>query len=481
MKIRQLYLLLLLLITSSYAMAQDAIVYGHIESPTATKIRFEQTLSYVSGDEILYEVELNEKNNFAISIELEEAGIVKIKYNNKETWLYLWPGAYMEMNFTGYKFMNSFEFDGDAAAENIFLTDYIKKFGIVDDYQATIIFPALSVPNEVFNTMNASDPNQFSAYIKERQKVEQDFYDTYPNVSRLNSGFKDLIQSRIEYRWYSYLLAYSAVAERNGIAIPDTFSFFLFDIEINNTDAVKSYDYIGFVEEFLKYNYKESKRDTVMPTERFQLFVEKFNYCDALFTNETLELMKGRLLRRIIKPKNIPFVATYYQDYLDYTVTDAYSNAVKGIYKEALKFSDVANAPDFNLVNEQGKAVKLSDYKGKLVYLSFWASWCQPCIKEVNESAANRIMADTNVVFLYVSVDDTDDRWKNGLNKIEPFRSDNDVHLFGEGRKSGIAKSYQVVSLPTYFMVDQSGNFITKFAKASDEGFISQLEYLLER
>jgi peroxiredoxin len=271
------------------------------------------------------------------------------------------------------------------------------------------------------------------------------------------------------------------VAERNKIEIPDTFSLFLFDIDVNNTEALKNYDYIGFLEEFLKYNYKESKRDTVMPTDRFQLFVEKHNYCDKLFTNETLELMKGRLLRRIIKPKTIPFVATYYQDYLDYTVTDAYSNAIKGIYKEALKFSDAANAPDFDLVDEEGKPVKLSDYKGKLVYLSFWAGWCQPCIKELNESASNRIMADTNVVFLYISVDDTDARWKKSLNKIEPFRSDNDIHVFGDGRKSDIAKAYQVVSLPTYFMVDQQGNFITKFAKASDEGFIPQLEYLLER
>lgn len=473
--------LLLLLISSSYAIAQDAIVYGHVDSPSATKIRFEQTSSYVSGDEILYEVELNEKNNFAISLELEEAGIVKMRYNNKETWLYLWPGAYMEMNFKGYGFLNTFEFDGDAAAENTFLTDYIKKFGIVDDYQATIIFPALSVPNEVFNTMNASAPNQIHKYIKENQKLEQDFYDTYPNVSALNSGFKDLIQARIEYRWYSYLLAYTDVAERNGITIPDTFSLFLFDVEVNNTNALKSYDYIGFVEEYLKYNYKESKRDSIMPTDRFELFVEKYEYCDKLFTNQTLELMKGRLLRRIIKPKTIPFVATYYQDYLDYTVTNAYSNAVKGIYNEAIKFSDVANAPDFQLLNEKGQTVKLSDYKGKLVYLSFWAGWCQPCIKELNESAANRIMADTNVVFLYISVDDTDARWKKSLDKIEALRSNNDVHVFGEGRKSDIAKAYRVVSLPTYFMVDQRGNFITKFAKASDEGFIPQLEYLLER
>ena len=40
-------------------------------------------------------------------------------------------------------------------------------------------------------------------------------------------------------------------------------------------------------------------------------------------------------------------------------------------------------APEFTAKDPAGKSVKLSDYRGKLIFLNFWASWCQPCEREM--------------------------------------------------------------------------------------------------
>lgn len=460
--------------------AQEAIIYGKIDAPTSRTIRYYVQLSYVSGDQAIYEVELNAENKYAITIDLNEPTVVRMTYDRKDMWVYLWPTAYLEMDFSGNNYYSSFKYDGDASDENTYLADYVEKFGLVDPYQAASFAPSLLVPNDVFNKMNELGPDAFTKYVKQRQQIEKDFDANYPNRNLLNESFKNFMDARINYRWGSYLLVYPEVARKNGYALPDTFEFFLFDLNIVDKKYLHSADYITFLEDYLDFNYLSLKGDTAISNDAFVRFGEKYELLSKVLTGQPLEMMQGRLLRRILLPKYIPYLETYYKDYQDYTLHDPYINAVKGIYKEAAKFSVNALAPDFELVGENGQPVSLTDFRGKVVYLSFWASWCQPCLKEMNKSMSNRMeLADTNVVFLYVSVDDGSTRWANALGKISHYRTNQDVHVYGKGRKSEVAKAYRVISLPQYFLIDKDGKFVTPFEKASSPSFVPQMQGLL--
>jgi len=275
-------------------------------------------------------------------------------------------------------------------------------------------------------------------------------------------------------------LAQSEIAERNGHEIPDTFAYFLFDLEIIDEKALAAYDYIAFLEEYLKYNYRELTRDSLKSTDNFRLFGEKYELVSRLYTNKTLEMMQGRLLRRIITPRYVPYLANYYQDYQDYTYTQSYADAIKSIFNEASRFSNSALAPNFELMNEAGEKAALNDFRGKIVYISFWASWCQPCLKEIDKSISNKIeLQDTNVVFLYISVDDTPEKWRRGLKNISNAKVTGDYHVYGNGRRSEVSRLYRVISLPQYFLVDKDGKFINVFSKASHPDFIAEIQGML--
>src|SRR5436190_15302432 len=63
-------------------------------------------------------------------------------------------------------------------------------------------------------------------------------------------------------------------------------------------------------------------------------------------------------------------------------------------------------APDFTIKDPSGKDVKLSDYRGKIVFLNFWASWCAPCAQEMPDlETMNKTFKDRRFQMMAVSTD----------------------------------------------------------------------------
>src|SRR2546425_12354213 len=74
--------------------------------------------------------------------------------------------------------------------------------------------------------------------------------------------------------------------------------------------------------------------------------------------------------------------------------------------------------PDFNLRADDGGKVKLDDYKGKILVLNFWATWCGPCVEEVPSlDRFARMFQGHGVEVVAVSVDDDDKAYKDFLVK----------------------------------------------------------------
>lgn len=125
-------------------------------------------------------------------------------------------------------------------------------------------------------------------------------------------------------------------------------------------------------------------------------------------------------------------------------------------------------AMDFTQPDTTGKAVSLSDYRGKYVLVDFWASWCKPCRAEnPNLLLAYNKYKSKNFTILGVSLDEDKSRraWLGAVKKDSlPWTQVSDL----KGFQSKAAVMYGVSAIPTNFLVDPSGKIIARNLRGED-------------
>jgi len=117
-----------------------------------------------------------------------------------------------------------------------------------------------------------------------------------------------------------------------------------------------------------------------------------------------------------------------------------------------------SKAPDFILKDLTGRNIPLSAFKGKVVLLNFWATWCPPCRAEM--PSLNKLYHSLNPLGLEVVSVSTD----RSLSDIKDFLDRHKVDfpvLFDADRTT--SKLYRVFSMPTTFLIDRNGIIVEKF------------------
>lgn len=129
------------------------------------------------------------------------------------------------------------------------------------------------------------------------------------------------------------------------------------------------------------------------------------------------------------------------------------------------------SSPSFTITADNGQTISMPDFKGKVLVLNFWASWCQPCIQETPSlSMLAQQFADKGVVVLGVSVDKDPKAYNSFIQRFHP--------AFLTTREEKLHEDFGTFMYPETYIIDAKGKVLKKIAEAADWSDPQVVSYL---
>jgi thiol-disulfide isomerase/thioredoxin len=180
---------------------------------------------------------------------------------------------------------------------------------------------------------------------------------------------------------------------------------------------------------------------------------------DQLLTNQAV---KDHYRYSSIKPnldyRGPAYVKVDYDKFMKEHQSPKLAAKLKESYEKWDTILPGMDVPDFSFEDIEGNSRKLSDLRGKLIYIDIWATWCGPCIAEhPHWDNLREEYKDKPVSFLTISVDTKKEVWQ----KMVTAKNMEGLQWYAQGDfKSELARHFKVKAIPRFLLLDQEGKII---------------------
>lgn len=288
--------------------------------------------------------------------------------------------------------------------------------------------------------------------IKEYTKSETD-----------NKEFNRSFEDYKKYNLYDIALTFIMTPRTEHPTSKDYISFYR---EMSITDLSKSItllDYPKGLDLIFKASAIKVLSDNSLTkeqtTEKMRSRDDELLKQSGLISNEQI---KGELaLILAARCTTYPGMMDFKQKNESYFITESQKQRFRALFAKLDDNSQGHQAIDFKFKDINGKEIALSDFKGKVVYIDVWATWCGPCQNEIPymTKLEEEYKDNKNIVFMSVSVDNIKDyqKWKNMI-KEKQMKG---VQLFSGDKSDDIMDAYKIKGIPRFILVGKDGNLIT--------------------
>lgn len=438
MKIIKLTLSLALIFILIQAQAAEVTFNVTIQNPTSTSLSVSILDDVLSGEERGYMFNLRYGNQTSFLLNIDKEEVLTVRYEAAIFQLIVRPTDAPVITFDAYDVLGTLSVTG-AASNRAFL-------------ELQRRYPA-GFPNTTYS--NSFLPLNLDESLTQQAKYQQqnDYYtmlDQRRNDQRSIAGDSPFLQNKINYENATYKLIYLLANQFQYTpeAAKKQAQSIVSGLNLNDKSLLKYAFYTDALTAFTYVNHL-----AVSPNPEG----EEFEYYEAINNNLTGKVrafLLSKLFYNAFRYGQTEIISRHYSNFKKENPYPEYTSKLDALFGERIQFNEDGPAPNFTLPDENGRMISLSDYKGKVVYLSLWATWCKPCLSGFQKSESIRKeLADMGVVLINVSVDRDPNVWKATMSRINMPG----INLLS--KDSAILATYDAGSLPVYNIVDKNGNF----------------------
>jgi len=360
-------------------------------------------------------------------------------------------------------------FSGNRAQLNIDLLDY--------NCRQQIVYAKIDCEKE--------SPKQFLEMVNNRQKKAEMSFVEYIEKYKPSQEFIEFQKLVTKYAYSSDMVYYKYCLSTKGLSTEcDIYDKNLFPVNIDTALCTANYAY--HLHHYMLYNYVRAKKAMQLRENNDFYGVYKF-VLDSIYTTEEQGLSKDIMLfmemNSCLEEDKNAFIKLN-SDYKKLSANPILNAKVDSLVA-------IAKASDTNQNVYAGQNGVLQDsvdvfsgigkqFKGKLVYVDIWATWCSPCRAEMPASLKLRdYFAGKDVAFVYICLDSTKPTWEK---VIKDMKIEGNHFLLTKEQSAMFQKKIASKGVPHFLLIGKDGTLINADAtKPSDDKTYKMIEALLKK
>lgn len=422
---------------------RPVVVSGHLDHPLAPQVRLEYNVNSLTQEPTQeLTAKLDARGNFRLVLpSLPGPTEASFLNGNELTTLFLSPGDDLHLTLDAAKFDETLRYTGPGAAANNYLAQSMLRF-------------SLARPDHPMRKIEAASPAQMIAAADAYRQEQRAFLAAYVAQHPVPAVFRAYARQTIDSGRAGALLYYASFhaghPNLNTGAIPADFYDFLAPLRPAQDSALAfgSRVYLSFLRSLTDARLPGPE---AQPTEAALLASAQ-----AAFGNgRSRDLSLAQYVYQRLSYQPVEQVAPQMAIFQRLNRDSLMARTVRARYRRAVAVLPGQPAPAFILTDNTGRKVSLSSFKGKVVYLDFWGTWCHPCLNEIPAShELAKKFEGRDVVFVYIDVNDKEAQWQKVLAaNFQP--SPSSVHL--RSPDNAVPTAYNVQSYPTYWIIGRDG------------------------